>query len=260
MKVNLHTHTFLCGHATGTPEEYIQRAIENKVKVLGFSEHAPFVFPDGYESGHRVPLSKAKEYMDTLNFLREKYKDKIKIYIGFEMEYYPLYFEDMYKTIKELGAEYLILGQHFVKNEHPDGHYIGMIERPMSDLTRYVNCVIEGMNTGIFTYIAHPDLIEATSDMPFYRKEMTRLCEEAKKCDIPLEINFYGIRDHRFYPFEEFWRIAGQIGCKTVFGFDSHDTLSAFDDYSIPFAEKIVSKYGLTLVKEPEIIPLPGRF
>ena len=29
MKVNLHTHTFRCHHATGTPEEYIKRAIDN---------------------------------------------------------------------------------------------------------------------------------------------------------------------------------------------------------------------------------------
>ena len=29
MKVNLHTHTFRCHHATGTPEEYVKRAIEN---------------------------------------------------------------------------------------------------------------------------------------------------------------------------------------------------------------------------------------
>ena len=260
MKVNLHTHTFLCGHATGTPEEYIKRAIENDIKVLGFSEHAPFVFSDGFEFSYRVPMSRAKEYIETLKSLREKYKDEIKIHIGFEIEYFPLYFKDMYKLVKELGAEYLILGQHFIKNGYPDGCYVGMTKRPMSDLTEYVDCVIEAINTGVFTYIAHPDLIEATSDMQLYRQEMTRLCKEAKKCDIPLEINFYGIRDHRFYPFDEFWKIAGQVGCKAVLGFDSHDTPSAFDEYSIPFAKEIVSKHGLTLVEEPEIIPLPSWF
>ena len=50
MKVNIHTHTYRCGHASGTPEEYIKRAIENGIEVLGFSEHAPFMFPDSYQS------------------------------------------------------------------------------------------------------------------------------------------------------------------------------------------------------------------
>ena len=112
MKVNLHTHTVLCGHAQDSAEDYVLKAIENGIEVMGFSEHAPFSFPDGYESGHRVPMSKAEEYVTTVNYLREKYKDKIKIYLGFEREYLPLYFKDMYKTLINFGAEYLILGQH----------------------------------------------------------------------------------------------------------------------------------------------------
>ena len=256
MTVNLHTHTFRCGHATGTEEEYILRGIENGIEVMGFSDHAPFVFPDGYQSHYRVPMDEAKDYFDTLYKLREKYKDEIEILIGFEMEYYPLYFKDMYKTVKDLGAEYLILGQHFTGNEHPNGAGTSMTLKPMKQLTEYVDCVIEGIKTGVFTYVCHPDMINATSDMDAYIWEMTRLCKAAKEYDIPLEINFYGIRDNRFYPFEEFWRIAGSLGCKVVYGFDAHDVGSAFDGESIPAADRIVSKYGLTLIERPKIVTL----
>ena len=34
MRVDLHNHTTLCNHATGTVEEYVQRAIE-----LGIDEY-----------------------------------------------------------------------------------------------------------------------------------------------------------------------------------------------------------------------------
>lgn len=256
MTVNLHTHTHRCGHATGTEEEYILRAIENGIKVMGFSDHAPFIFPDGYQSGYRVPMENAQDYFDSLKALREKYKDKIEIHIGFEMEYYPLYFKDMYKTVKGLGAEYLILGQHFIGNERPNGCYMGMNEKPMEYLTEYVDCVIEGIKTGVFTYVCHPDLINATSDMDMYRVEMTRLCKTARQYDISLEINFYGIRDHRFYPFNDFWKIAGEVGCTAVYGFDAHDTLAAFDGESLPYANKLISDYGLTLVENPRIVAL----
>jgi histidinol-phosphatase (PHP family) len=38
-----HMHTPLCGHATGSPEEYVQQAIKIGLKEIGFSDHAPMV-------------------------------------------------------------------------------------------------------------------------------------------------------------------------------------------------------------------------
>ncbi len=257
MKVNLHTHTTLCGHATGNAEDYVLKAIENGIEVMGFSEHAPFRFPGGYESGHRVPTAKAQEYVNTVNYLREKYKDKIKIYLGFELEYLPLYFNDMYKSLTDLGAEYLILGQHHIKNEYPNGYYIGMIERSVYDLHEYVNCAIEGMKTGVFTYLAHPDIIQVTSDDKAYTCEMTRLCKAAKATNTPLEINFLGIRDKRFYPHDKFWKIAGKVGCSVVFGLDAHTADSAaFDPASLEQALQMVKDFKLKLVEYPEIVNL----
>ena len=50
MKQNLHTHTTRCGHACGTEDEYVRSAIEGGLKTLGFSEHCPHVYPDGFIS------------------------------------------------------------------------------------------------------------------------------------------------------------------------------------------------------------------
>ncbi len=253
MKVNLHTHTFRCHHATGTPEEYIKRAIENGIKVLGFSEHAPC---PSLESGYRLPSGEVKDYFGELRALKEKYKNEIEIHIGFEMEYYPERFDEMYNIAVENGADYLILGQHFTKNEKPDGVYVGMKPKPKEVLKEYVDAVIEGIKIGVFTYICHPDVVVYTEDDEIYKSEMTRLCIAAKDYDIPLEINFYGIRDNRFYPYDMFWEIAGKTGCKVVFGFDSHDTASAYDGESIPAAMELVKKYNLNLIENPKIVEL----
>ena len=42
---NFHNHTYRCGHATGTDEEYVLEAIKNGYEVMGFSDHAPYLFP-----------------------------------------------------------------------------------------------------------------------------------------------------------------------------------------------------------------------
>ena len=79
---NYHTHTALCGHAEGTMEEYIKSAIEGGIKSMGFSDHAPYVFPDGHESHFRVPSKKAKQYAEDLKEAERIIKEYSLNYIG----------------------------------------------------------------------------------------------------------------------------------------------------------------------------------
>lgn len=261
MTVNLHTHTFRCGHAKGTERDYIEKAIAGGITHMGFSDHAPFAFPDGHESAFRVPVAQAQEYMDTLRALREEYRDRIQLYIGFEMEYYPLYFKDMLRTVIDLGAEYLLLGQHYIGNEYP-GPATKMFS-PTADkqtLISYVDTVIEGMATGVFTYLAHPDVINFFGDEDFYEEQMRRICATSLRYQIPLEINFLGLGEGRQYPNRQFWRLVGQMGCDVVFGCDAHKTKNAYDGHVLSVAEKIVDHYGLHLVSHPTLIqPLTGE-
>lgn len=41
-KFNLHTHTFRCGHASGTDDQMVLSAIEAGFELLGFSDHMPY--------------------------------------------------------------------------------------------------------------------------------------------------------------------------------------------------------------------------
>ena len=252
MFANYHTHTARCGHASGLEEDYILRAMEGGIKILGFSDHIPFRFPDGHQSGFRVPVEQGRAYVALLSELREKYRGKIEIHIGFEMEYYPLYFQEMLAYSRELGAEYLILGQHFIGNEYPGGRYVAQPSHSTAELAEYVDCVIAGMESGAFRYVAHPDVFRFLGDREIYEAESRRLCAAAKKLDIPLEINFLGIRDHRHYPREDFWKIAGEYDCKAIFGFDSHAAEDAYDGESLEVARGILECCHLELVEQLE--------
>ena len=253
MNYNYHTHTTRCGHASGTEREYIERAVANGVRYMGFSDHATFVFPDGFESHYRVPLAQAPDYFETISALREEYKDRIDIKIGFEMEYYPAHFDAMLKLVKELGAEYLILGQHFIGNEHPNGRHTYGRNDSAADLKEYVDCVVKGIQSGAFTYVAHPDVFSFVGDDAVYKTEMRRICEASKACSIPLEINFLGIREGRRYPTSLFWEVAGEVGCPVTFGFDAHEIAAAYDGESLKVPEEMVEKYGLNYVGKPEV-------
>lgn len=114
MNYNLHTHTYLSHHASGTPEEYVLRAIDGGIKYMGFSDHFPWMCADGIKSTFRVDVEDASAYIGEVLRLKEKYKDKIEIHLGFEMEYYPENFSKMLENARAYGAEYLICGEHFV--------------------------------------------------------------------------------------------------------------------------------------------------
>ena len=253
MDYSYHTHTFRCGHASGTPEEYIKKAIEGGIKHMGFSDHAPLVFEDGTQSGYRVPMEELDDYITELRSLREKYKDEIDISIGFEIEYYPGYFAEMVDDLKAHGGEYLILGQHYVDPENIDNTYNYAPTDDEKRLSLYVLRVIEAMKTGKISYIAHPDLLSFVGDEDVYEAEMTELCRAAKEYNIPLEINFLGIRTHRRYPNERFWKIAGKIGSPVTFGFDAHSAEHAADLSSLEKAETLVKKFDLNYIGKPEI-------
>ena len=89
MLANYHTHTKRCQHARGEDREYVESAIAHGMKVLGFSDHCPWVFGDGYVSGTRMRPDQLDDYFRSLTELKREYSSDIKIYIGFEAEYIP---------------------------------------------------------------------------------------------------------------------------------------------------------------------------
>ncbi len=258
MDYNYHTHTNRCRHASGTPEEYIKRAIECGIKHMGFSDHLPYICSNREEAIHRIPVSEADDYISEISNLREKYKDKIDIKVGFEMEYYTGYFEKMLESAIAYGGEYLILGEHFVVEEHPNPAEKHVLRRRnnIGELCLYRECLLSAIKSGVFTYVAHPDIFNFVGDKDIYACEMKKICEAAKEYGVPLEINFLGIREERNYPNKSFWKIAGEVKAPVTFGFDSHDVTNAYDGKSYIKAMEMVEKYNLNYIGKPEIIDI----
>lgn len=250
MLANYHTHTYWCRHADGQPYEYVDNAINNGLEILGFSDHVAYPLKEGFVSTFRMSLPEAESYAAEIEELKGKYAGKIKIYTGYEAEYYPDYFESMLNHIGQYGYDYLILGQHFINNEF-DGVYSGS---PCNEdtLKKYVDQLIEGMKTGVFSYVAHPDLINYREDTAIFRKEMLRVCEASVQYDIPLEFNLLGFREKRIYPYSEFWKLVSDVGCKTIIGWDAHSPKYAGDHENYQEALKVLKKYNITPIEKLE--------
>lgn len=221
MIANYHTHTSRCHHATGSEREYIEKAIAGGLDTLGFSDHVPMPFADGHQSHYRIRFEELDDYIRTLEALREEYRGRIDILIGFEAEYYPDLFEDMLALIGKYDYDYLIMGQHYLGTEELE-YPLGRGWEDEVFIARYVDQVCQGLSTGKFTYLAHPDNVKFIGDDAVYERQMRRLCEKCLELDIPLEINLLGLRAGRHYPSDRFFRIAADVGNAVVLGCDAH--------------------------------------
>jgi histidinol-phosphatase (PHP family) len=248
LKKNYHTHTYRCQHATGTEREYVEAAIEMGITELGFSDHVPCPFRNGYVSRIRMTMQQAPEYVETIRRLGAEYRDDIRIFVGFEAEYIPEFYEEQMRLFRNLGCDYLIMGQHFWRSED-QGPYAGSLTEDESRIREYVDSVIEGMRTGSFGYLAHPDLINYQGMESVYEWEMTRLCRELKELDIPLEINILGRGEGmRHYPSDRFWKIAGKVGNRVILGLDAHSVRQLRDVESYQSCVQLAEKYNLKLI------------
>lgn len=222
-----HVHTFRCRHAENIlDEEYIKRAVALGFSQITFTDHCPF--PEN-PFGNRMDIEQLPEYIKTLTTLKEKYKNQIKVSIGLEAEYLPSYNEYYKKLLNDNDIELLILGQHFYEvNQN------GKLSYSFENLTdekrktlwiKMAESTIEGINSGFFKVVAHPDRIFRMYDCldDEMKNSSKRIISAAAEHNILLEKNISSMHTKKYYK-PEFWALASNImnDKNIIFGFDAH--------------------------------------
>ena len=236
---NFHTHTELCKHAAGEPRDYLIEAADAGCSALGFSDHCPYpsevaamFWPSSRMSEAELPIyaewvRKARRMADAAGL-------GFPVYFGFECEWdkamYSWYKDDL---LGALGAEYLVLGSHWITMEDGEHIYIAEVSDSASLLRRYIDQTIDGMASGLYKFVAHPDIF--MSGWREWDSEAvacsSALIDAAEDLGLPLEVNGYGLikpasktsRGTRFqYPYREFWEIVAERGLRVICNSDAH--------------------------------------
>ncbi len=254
MKHNFHTHTTRCKHAAGTDEQYVKAALESGFDVLGFADHAPWAFDSRYVSHCRMPAWQWNEYKESVLDLKAKYDGQIAIHLGLECEYYGKYFDQL-RRLRDDGCEYFILACHFLftEEEHP---YIGSACAESDDeVLRYAEQTVQGIRTGLYSYIAHPDLYMMHRDElnPACMEAADMICQAAKEAHMPIEYNLLGLLGEltgrsRGYPNQDFWQYIRKWDNDVLLGVDAHDPAQLRNEYVWDTALKRLDAMGHRLV------------
>ncbi|PAF44275.1 histidinol-phosphatase [Helicobacter sp. 11S02596-1] len=226
MRIDLHNHTFLCNHATGSIGAYIEKAIELGIDIYGFSCHAPMDFDPKYRMG----LADLGKYCEMITCAKEKYKDKIEILLGLEVDFINGKRDLIEASVLECPSDYLIGSVHFLDDwgfDNPE--FMG--EYAKRDLEacwiNYLNAIEEMAKSKLFQIVGHLDLLKVFGHKPTktISPHLQKTLQAIKDAQMVLEINAAGLRKpiKEQYPSLEILKYAKKIGIPITFGSDAHD-------------------------------------
>ena len=245
MKTNFHTHTLRCGHAVGTERDYVRCAAEAGFEILGMSDHTPWPGSNGVG----MQPEELRDYVAELRALKSEYAGKLDLKIGLECEFNEQHMPWLKDQMAEHGLDYIIMGSHFGM-VHDERVWFGAVT-DKEGLKAYRDCTIKGLETGMYAYLAHPELClraypqwdDAAADAC---RAVARACRDLK---VPVEYNLEGVRASRkgnhpgiCYPNRHFWDIAAEEGCTAIIGYDAHIPETLLDDSDWQVARRLIDE------------------
>ena len=237
---DLHNHTYLCGHAEGDPEDYVETAYRRGIKYFGFSDHAPI--PADMRRAITMAPDQTELYISLVDKIRRKYSGKIEIFTGFEVDY-PLFSDFDKKYFDDDRIDYLIGSCHFI-----DSWPIDMSEqvdeydrRGINNVCReYFSLLLKMAESGKFNIIGHFDLFKKFGHRPDadFSEIISKIVAAAASNNTSIEINTSGLRKpvKEMYPSETIIRIINDSGGFFTLGSDSHKPDDVAADFNSAFS------------------------
>ncbi|MGN0143331.1 MAG: histidinol-phosphatase HisJ, partial [Clostridium sp.] len=253
-----HIHSPFCPHGTSDSlESYVEEALKHNLVEMSFTEHMPFplYFLEDKEFQDECAASKDKiyDYFEAVKEIKEKYKNKIKINLGMEVDFLDGFEKETKELLNEYGP-YLedgLLSVHFIKIgdkytdiDGEDGFkravdYYGSVEKVYD---KYYETIIKAVKSDLGDYkpkrIGHPNLIRIFNKLyPIEYKNnelLESLAKAIKERDYEVDINTAGLRKPycgEIYVCGFFKELVEKYAIKTVYGSDSHTSTDVARDF-----------------------------
>ena len=219
---NWHSHTFRCRHAAGDVSDYCAAARSAGLAVLGISDHAPLL--DGRWNDVRMDYAQMPDYVAAIDAAAAAYPD-LRLYKGLECEWIPAFGRDWFadELRARFGLDFMSFAAHLFTLDGGDADWNNAFKRgPQIDqkawLRGYARHVLEAVGTGLFDFVAHPDLMGSfcTAWTPDSAAVARDIAQAARDAGMPLELNTGGFRKtlvtdddgtvRAQFPWTPFWR------------------------------------------------------
>lgn len=235
-----HVHSTFSFDAKNSIEDMVKAALNQDLKVIGFTEHVDFNINDGGADYYDY-----EGYSSAIERVRDRYGDEIHILKGIEFSephLYPREFE------RELSREYdmVMVGLHWFDNLFYGNPNLLTKYDKERIFERYFNDLREMVQVGRFDVLAHFDLpTRYLGDWEVATEVLTPIVETLVENQISLEINSSKFRNgfKSTMPHREVLELFINLGGERVtFGSDAHSIEVIGADF-----EESVNYLGTTL-------------
>lgn len=227
--IDMHIHSARCGHASGTPAEYVAAERAAGVSIMAFTDHLPL--PPRFNAGYAMAAHELEDYIADV---REQQRLAAadggpEILLGIEADWFCGREEDLAEELARHDWDVVLGSVHFQGDwafDDPrltDEYRRREIEKVWS---RYFEDVAASALTGLFDVITHADLVKKFNFVPggdltsYY---MTAI-EAIAQAGCAIEANSSGWRKpcREIYPAPAFLALANKAGIPATMGSDAH--------------------------------------
>lgn len=252
-----HIHTHLCGHACGTPEAYVQTAIERGLEEIGFNDHLPML--KYWRPDYSMALAQLPGYIRQVHELQHQHAD-ISIKLGIEADYYTPAEEPATRALlAQYPFDYVYGSVHFLDDWAFDDP-MRVAEWETHDVNdvyeRYFVILEQAVRSQLFDILGHMDLVKKfghrpTCDVRDAVEHVVRACQDT---GMAIEINTAGLRKpvKEIYPAPEILELIRQYHVPIVLGSDAHAPHEVGSDFER--ARALLHAHNLT-----ETVVFAGR-
>jgi len=275
----MHTHTTFCDGKDDV-EAMCLAAYEKKLHAIGFSAHVPMSKQTGFFCDWTMKDEDVGEYSRHVQEAKERWKGKLDVYLGFEIDYVKGIRTQFDNDIKIVNPDYLIGSVHFAVPAN--GTRIFAVDSPLEDFEKglqegfnndgealmhnYYDILAEMISLGGFEILGHADIVKkncmgrclwpAESEAARQRE----IACAAKKAGIAIEINTGGINRKKIndlYPSASFLQILHEYDVPVIITADAHCAADIAGSYDIA-VQKLKQigfmKHAVPYVKNKKII------
>jgi histidinol-phosphatase (PHP family) len=221
-----HTHTPLCRHATGSPEEYVAAALAAGLTEYGISDHAP-ARPEPFDDW-RMLESDLPAYFEWIDRARAA-AGSLPVRAGLECDWLPGCEGWIENLAGRYPWDYLIGSVHYLGSwDFDNPKWLGRwAESDVDQIwTLYWEAYAGMARSQLFEILGHPDLVKKFSHRPegdldrFYEPAIAAIARSG--CAIELNTAGWHKPCAEAYPHPRFLELACTAGIPLVISSDAH--------------------------------------
>lgn len=242
-----HSHTTLCKHASGEPEEYAETALRRGLKGLLITCHNPM--PNGFSSQVRMAEDEFDQYLELVAAARERFRDRLDIRLGLEADYFEGMESYLEKQLASADFHFVLGSVHPQIGEFRERYW----QEDLVEVQRiYFRLLAKSAETGLFDSIAHPDLIKNFTaeawEPDLIMDDICRTLDRIADCGVAMELNTSGVNKtiSEMNPMPAMLREMAERGIPVTLGSDAHVPERVADGYES--AMELLKECGFTHV------------